>query len=314
MIPKQSHRPKSSHPPSRTPHKLARPAIPIEFRTKPQPSVGLSLPSSSPPSPTRKRETTRSSLPALPPPPQTRAPAGTQPSDPPNTFALTQITLVFPISQQGSQESVTSVESLLESAQRRRRNGLKSHRSNGLPAYYQSHKHIHEKRVCRFRLFPLSSSALETDILGSTKVWSKKVASSTERRCSKLYSRRGARKVPGCLVFCLSHHPVNSMATRVFFQLQGFRKCVPPVYDPKNQLNRLFVGLLRYEQHLERLNTVRSSLSRMLLSLSWFSCVITSTVSSKGLHVGLALQDQYIIEGPTPPFVNRISRECEYSE
>ena len=72
--------------------------------------------------------------------------------DPPNKLGLIRITLVLPstIAQQGSQESVTSVESLLLSAQRRRRNGLKDHSINGLPSYYESRDHIHVKRVCAF--------------------------------------------------------------------------------------------------------------------------------------------------------------------
>ncbi|KAF9785974.1 hypothetical protein BJ322DRAFT_757269 [Thelephora terrestris] len=132
VISKSSPRPKPSHPPPRTPRRLARPAIPKEFKADTQPFAGPSPPSSSTPSPTRRPETTRSSLPAILPPPPKRA--------------LT----VFPstISQQSSQESVTSVETLLASAQRRRRNGLKSHRTTGLPTYYQSHDHIHSKRVC----------------------------------------------------------------------------------------------------------------------------------------------------------------------
>ncbi|KAF9647497.1 cysteine proteinase [Thelephora ganbajun] len=130
VIPKPSHRPKPSHPPPRTPRKIARPAIPKEFRVELQPSVGPSPPSSSTPSPTRKPETTRSSFPALPPPSQTRALAA---------FPST-------IGKQGSQESATSVETLLVSARRRRKNGIKNHRTNGLPAYYQSRDHIHAKR------------------------------------------------------------------------------------------------------------------------------------------------------------------------
>ena len=87
----------------------------------------------------------------------------------PVTLALTQIILVFSskIVQQGSQESVTSVESLPLSAQQRRRSRFKSHQTNGLPAYYQSHNRIHEVRQSRASLFLRSQS--EPDTFGTAQ-------------------------------------------------------------------------------------------------------------------------------------------------
>lgn len=40
--------------------------------------------------------------------------------------------------------------------------------------------------------------------------------------------------------------------------------------------------------------------------------MITSSISSKGLHVGLAHEGRCSVEGPTAPFDDRIYRECEY--
>jgi len=41
--------------------------------------------------------------------------------------------------------------------------------------------------------------------------------------------------------------------------------------------------------------------------------VVTSSISSEGIHIELALEGEYDSEGETPPFVDRFPSDCEYS-
>ena len=92
-----------------------------------------------------------------------------------------------------------------------------------------------------------------------------------EEREEMLKTIYADRRSKGIWLFgFLRYAPVSlTLAIRVYFQLQGFQKCAPRLPAIHSTvLNRLFLGLLKYEQHLEQVDTGRGHLSCTSLSTS----------------------------------------------
>jgi hypothetical protein len=184
------------------------------------------------------------------------------------------------------------VETILLSAQRRRRDGHRSHKPNRLPTYHFAQL-----------LFPRELRIPSTEHKAMVP---KTRQLDPEDMLNIIFEERRLRGVWlfGFLLFTSFN---RLLAVRVLVRFAEFRKCVPLPVIPIGMLNRLCLGLLGYEQNLKRVEVVRPRLSRVLHSVSGSVMTITSGVPREDLNAGLALEDGRNIKGTTPPLVYRIS-------